>query len=93
MKFLIDMPLSPDLADSLQRQGHDAVHASAIGLDRAPDTEIMERAAAEGKLNLKMPANWSVSPEQVPFKLPKVGAKTKVVFSVSAPSKAGSAVR
>lgn len=49
-----------------------------------------ERAAAEGKLSLKMPVNWSVSPEYAPFKLPKAGAKTKVVFSVSAPSKAGS---
>ena len=47
MKFLIDMPLSPDLADSLQSQGHDAVHASAIGLGRASDTEIMARAAVE----------------------------------------------
>ena len=28
-------------------RGHDAVHASALGLDRAADTEILTRAAQE----------------------------------------------
>lgn len=44
MKFLIDMPLSPKLAVWLMQQGHDAVHALELGLARASDTEILERA-------------------------------------------------
>jgi predicted nuclease of predicted toxin-antitoxin system len=47
VKFLVDMALSPDLATWLAGQGHDAVHASTIGLFRSPDAEIMARAKAE----------------------------------------------
>ena len=47
MKFLVDMPLSPNLARWLQTQGHDAVHASAIRLHRADDSAIIARANAE----------------------------------------------
>jgi predicted nuclease of predicted toxin-antitoxin system len=47
VKFLIDMPLSPGLADLLQRQGHDAVHALTLGMDRSADIEIMARAVVE----------------------------------------------
>ncbi|MFY9270124.1 MAG: DUF5615 family PIN-like protein [Candidatus Manganitrophaceae bacterium] len=50
MKFLIDMPLSPTLAAWLKEQGHDAVHASNIGLHRAPDAEIMKRAQSEQRI-------------------------------------------
>ena len=49
MKFLVDMPLSPDLAAWLQEQGYDAVHAVALQLDRAPDVEILRRANLEGR--------------------------------------------
>lgn len=49
MKFLVDMPLSPALARWLRRQGHDAIHAAAIGLDRKPDTEIIARAVDEAR--------------------------------------------
>lgn len=44
MKFLVDMPLSPALADWLVERGHDAVHALSVGLERAPDESILERA-------------------------------------------------
>ena len=47
MKFLVDMPLSPALARWLAARGHDGVHASALGLDRAADTEILARAAQD----------------------------------------------
>ena len=50
MKFLVDMPLSPGLARWLTRQGHDAVHAFLLGLDRAPDTAILERARQEDRV-------------------------------------------
>lgn len=47
MKFLVDMPLSPALALWLSGQGHDAVHALDLGLDRAPDTAIIARAGTD----------------------------------------------
>ena len=43
------MPLPPALADWLASQGHDAVHASAVGLDRSADTEILTRARQEAR--------------------------------------------
>lgn len=49
MKFLVDMPLSPALAQWLAAQGHDAVHASEAGLGRASDAEIIARASDEGQ--------------------------------------------
>jgi len=49
VNFLVDMPLSPTLAQWLKAQGHDAVHASAVGLDRASDPEIMARAVQESR--------------------------------------------
>ena len=49
MKFLVDMPLSPSLARWLESRGHDAVHASARGLQRAPDSDIIALAKREGR--------------------------------------------
>jgi predicted nuclease of predicted toxin-antitoxin system len=37
MRFLLDMNLSPAMADWLRREGHDAVHARDIGLNTLPD--------------------------------------------------------
>jgi predicted nuclease of predicted toxin-antitoxin system len=48
VKFLIDMPLSPTLAMWLRDRGNDAVHASELGLDRSPDSEVIIRAKQEG---------------------------------------------
>lgn len=47
MKFLVDMPLSPELAAWLRQQGHDAIHAAEVMLARAADLEIMARAKQE----------------------------------------------
>jgi hypothetical protein len=44
------MPLSPMLVQWLSENGHDALHAAAIGLHRAPDTEIMSHAKDEGRI-------------------------------------------
>jgi len=49
VKFLVDMPLPPALAQWLATQGHDTVHASAMGLDRSADTEILTRARQEAR--------------------------------------------
>ncbi len=50
MKFLIDMPLSPLLADWLRAKGHDATHAIHLAMDRAPDSEILERAQTDQRV-------------------------------------------
>lgn len=50
MKFLIDMPLSPALATWLVQQGHDAVHALELGLARASDEVILQRAGGEQRV-------------------------------------------
>jgi predicted nuclease of predicted toxin-antitoxin system len=49
VKFLIDMPLPPALARWLVTLGHDAVHASAVGLDRSADIDILARARQEAR--------------------------------------------
>ena len=43
------MPLSPALAVWLRDQGYDAVHAAELGLNRAPDIEIIARAKQDGR--------------------------------------------
>ena len=49
MKFLIDMPLSQDLAAWLRDQGHDAVHAVELNLAAAADVVILARAKQENR--------------------------------------------
>ena len=49
MKFLVDMPISPDAARWLIEKGHDATHASDVGLDRAPDLEVLEAARIQDR--------------------------------------------
>ncbi len=58
IKFLIDMPLSPGLADWLIQQGYDAGHASRIGLHRALDQEILARAANEQRIVVPEDLNY-----------------------------------
>jgi len=50
MKFLIDNALSPVLSVLLQQAGHDAIHVRTIGLQRADDAVIFDRAAAEDRV-------------------------------------------
>jgi predicted nuclease of predicted toxin-antitoxin system len=50
VKFLVDMALSPDLAIWLRSQGHDAVHAAELALNRAADTEILSMALDAGRV-------------------------------------------
>ncbi len=47
MRFLVDMPLSPELAVWVNSLGHTATHVSRLGLVRATDAEIILRAAFE----------------------------------------------
>jgi predicted nuclease of predicted toxin-antitoxin system len=59
MKFLVDMLLSPALADWLVTQGHDAVHASNAGLARAADSTILERARREQRVVITADLDYS----------------------------------
>lgn len=48
MKFLLDMNLSPLWVAFLANQGFEAVHWSTVGQPGAPDSEILDFAAAYG---------------------------------------------
>jgi len=50
MKFLVDQPVSPMLADWLRRAGHDAYHLREQGLSRLRDEEIFARAVDEDRV-------------------------------------------
>ena len=50
MKFLVDMPLSPELAQWLRAEGHDAVHASDLSMSQSPDSEILQFAIRSGRV-------------------------------------------
>jgi predicted nuclease of predicted toxin-antitoxin system len=50
VKFLVDMPLSPDPAQWLRAEGHDAVHAAELSMSQSPDSEIIESAARSGRV-------------------------------------------
>ena len=58
MKFLVDMPISPDAARWLIEKGHDVTHASDVGLDRAPDLEVLEAARIEDRIVVMVQSSY-----------------------------------
>jgi len=52
MRFLADMGISPKTVAFLQGIGYDAIHLRDQGLDRLPDTTILEKARNEGLILL-----------------------------------------
>ena len=44
MKFLADMGISQTTVNWLKEAGHEAVHLREEGLQKMPDTEIIEKA-------------------------------------------------
>ena len=47
MRFLVDNPVSPLVAEMLRKSGHDAVHVRDYRLQAAADSVIFERASQE----------------------------------------------
>lgn len=58
MKLLLDANLSPEVARLLKGAEHDAIHVSEVGLLSAPDPDIMEAAAQEGRVLLTADADF-----------------------------------
>ena len=52
MKFLADMGISSRTVTTLRDRGHDAVHVRDVGLARATDEAILERARLEVRVVL-----------------------------------------
>lgn len=50
MRFLVDENLPPRLATLLAESGHDAVHVRDLDARSAPDSEIVDLAAAEDRV-------------------------------------------
>ena len=48
MKFLFDMPVSPELAKVVEEFGHKGVHAYTLGLAKASDEDILDFARDRG---------------------------------------------
>jgi predicted nuclease of predicted toxin-antitoxin system len=44
------MPLSPEPAQWLRAEGHDAVHANELSMSRSPDAEILQAATHTGRV-------------------------------------------
>lgn len=47
MRFLADAGISPKTIEFLKQLGHDAVHVRTLGLQSAPDPDLVGRARAD----------------------------------------------
>jgi predicted nuclease of predicted toxin-antitoxin system len=47
MRFLADAGISPKTVEFLKQLGHEAIHVRTLGLQRAPDRELVQRARAD----------------------------------------------
>jgi predicted nuclease of predicted toxin-antitoxin system len=58
VKLLLDANLSPEVARLLSEAAHDAIHVRDIGLLSAPDPDILQAAAREGRVLLTADADF-----------------------------------
>jgi len=47
MRLLLDMNISPAVAEALRADGHDVVHCRELGLEAMPDQAVLARAIAD----------------------------------------------
>jgi predicted nuclease of predicted toxin-antitoxin system len=59
MRFLIDMPLPPQLGGWLREQGHDRAHASELEMAHANDEAILRRASNESRVVITADLDFS----------------------------------
>ena len=52
MRFLADAGISPKTVKLLKQLGHEATHVRTLGLQRAPDTQVIQRARSDGSIVL-----------------------------------------
>ena len=50
MRFLADAGVSPKTVEFLKQLGHDAIHVRALGLQKTPDHQLVERARTDGSV-------------------------------------------
>ncbi len=70
MRFLADMGISPAILVELRAKGHDASHLRDEGLERLPDSAIIEKARSEERILLTCDLDFgylmAVSGESLP---------------------------
>lgn len=59
MRFLADMGVSMRVVEWLRASGHDAIHLRDEGLQKLPNSEIVQKAIREGRIVLTFAANDS----------------------------------
>lgn len=59
MTFLVDNALSPALAELLRKAGRTATHVRQLGMQRAPDEDILDRAAASDEIIVSADTDFS----------------------------------
>ena len=65
MRLFIDQMFRVELAEQLQRLGHDVIRASQVGLSRADDAVILSQAIADNRILITLDGhfgNWAVLP-------------------------------
>ncbi len=50
MRLLLDMNMSPKVAERLRAEGHDAVHPRELGLGRLPDHDVFAHAQTDQRI-------------------------------------------
>ena len=59
MNALLDMPVTPRLCDVLEAHGHEGVHAAGLGMERAPDRELLRAAQRESRVVITADMDFS----------------------------------
>lgn len=72
MRFPIDNPLSPLLAEALRQDGHDVAHVRDYGLQSADDEIVLARAKAEDRVLVSADADFGTLLAQTANRKPSI---------------------